>query len=590
MTGTFCAMPDPGDSNSSSRKVCRCPDCWSEAQRHIVLLRHPPRQEWRRPAHARALTRPKTQVDWLRYLECRENEAAMKPEVFLCYAWEDRSAVRRLCDQLASDGVSPWFDESSLLPGEDWDLAIRRALRRVHAVLVCLSRTAINKRGYVQKELRFALDVADEHPEGAIFIIPVRLEACEVPDRLQKWQWVDLFRSDGYAKLLSALETRAASTPSKPETGVPLPSPLRLPRGLKPTASLQIDSFVWDFAFDVEGKLIGVACGDRSVKLWDTVTGQFSQMLPHPGEVATLAFHPKGEILATASYAKAHHDPADRPSVIRLYDLHSRRLLTEADHPPGSEKLLFSATGVWLASVGSFTNKAKGDVRLWNLGQETTLKQPFTLNHNLPNDGDFTGDSSLFATAGSDRSLRVWNTDTGAELARMYHDDEVVHVRFSPDGRLLATASKDGSARVWDPRGSCVHVLEHNGMVGAVAFSPNGSLVASASDDGARLWDCETGKCVSVLSHDDGAGVLDVCFGHGGRCILTGGCDDCVRVWSVPGGHELSRMYHDVYAGEVCPVLPSPDGRQVATQGSRESVLLWTLPTDALITPTVPTD
>jgi len=40
----------------------------------------------------------------------------------------------------------------------------------------------ITKQGFVQKEIRFALDIADEHPPGRIFIIPVRLVDCDVPD------------------------------------------------------------------------------------------------------------------------------------------------------------------------------------------------------------------------------------------------------------------------------------------------------------------------------------------------------------------------------------------------------------------------
>jgi hypothetical protein len=60
------------------------------------------------------------------------------------------------------------------------------------------------KRGYLQ-ELKKALDVADEQPEGGVFLIPVRLEDCQVPQRLQRWQWVDLHREGGYDKLLRAV-------------------------------------------------------------------------------------------------------------------------------------------------------------------------------------------------------------------------------------------------------------------------------------------------------------------------------------------------------------------------------------------------
>ena len=69
---------------------------------------------------------------------------------------------------------------------------------------------AVTKAGFVQKEINFALDVADEQPEGRIFIIPARLEECTVPNRLSRWHWVNLFEDTGYDNLLSSLVTRAS--------------------------------------------------------------------------------------------------------------------------------------------------------------------------------------------------------------------------------------------------------------------------------------------------------------------------------------------------------------------------------------------
>jgi hypothetical protein len=77
--------------------------------------------------------------------------------------------------------------------------------------VVCLSKKAITKSGFVQKEVKYALDIADEQPEGAIFIIPVRLDMCKVPYRLRQWQWVDYFEENGMDRFIQALRTRAAS-------------------------------------------------------------------------------------------------------------------------------------------------------------------------------------------------------------------------------------------------------------------------------------------------------------------------------------------------------------------------------------------
>jgi formylglycine-generating enzyme required for sulfatase activity len=129
--------------------------------------------------------------------------------VFLCHASGDKPAVRDLYRRLCADGIEPWLDEEDLLSGQDWQREILRAVRAADVVIVCLSRASITKAGYVQKEIKFALDVADEQPEGAIFLIPLRLEACEVPERLSRWQWVNLFDDSGYERLMRSLRVRA---------------------------------------------------------------------------------------------------------------------------------------------------------------------------------------------------------------------------------------------------------------------------------------------------------------------------------------------------------------------------------------------
>lgn len=130
--------------------------------------------------------------------------------VFLCHSSDDKAAVRDLYKGLSSHkGIQVWLDEVDLLPGQDWDLEIRKAVKQADIILVCLSEGSVNKRGYIQKEIKYALDVADEQPEGSIFLIPLRLEECVVPDRLRNRQWVDYFSVRGHQQLLNALQSRA---------------------------------------------------------------------------------------------------------------------------------------------------------------------------------------------------------------------------------------------------------------------------------------------------------------------------------------------------------------------------------------------
>lgn len=129
--------------------------------------------------------------------------------VFLCHSSGDKPAVRKLYRRLRDDNIQSWLDEEDLLPGQDWAVEIPKAVRAADIVLVCLSQGSTTKTGYVQKEIKHALDVADEQPEENIFIIPVKLEECEVPNRLSRWQWVNLFEERGYERLMLALNARA---------------------------------------------------------------------------------------------------------------------------------------------------------------------------------------------------------------------------------------------------------------------------------------------------------------------------------------------------------------------------------------------
>jgi hypothetical protein len=129
-------------------------------------------------------------------------------KVFLCHAHSDKDTVRGLYARLKREGVDVWLDKEKLLPGVDWELEIRKAVREADVVVVCLSKQ-FNQAGFRQKEVRIALDAAMEKPEGEIFIIPARLEECDNLESLSRWHWVELFESDGFQRLILALRVRA---------------------------------------------------------------------------------------------------------------------------------------------------------------------------------------------------------------------------------------------------------------------------------------------------------------------------------------------------------------------------------------------
>jgi formylglycine-generating enzyme required for sulfatase activity len=142
-------------------------------------------------------------------------ESPKQLKVFLCHSSADKPVVRELYQRLSAESwVDVWLDEEKLFPGQDWNLEIEKAVEAAHAILVCLSNNSITKEGYVQRELRIVLDYADYKPEGTLYLIPVRLEACDPPRRLRPWHYADYFPVEGraraYERLLVSLRMRAA--------------------------------------------------------------------------------------------------------------------------------------------------------------------------------------------------------------------------------------------------------------------------------------------------------------------------------------------------------------------------------------------
>ncbi|NJN79620.1 MAG: toll/interleukin-1 receptor domain-containing protein [Anaerolineales bacterium] len=137
-------------------------------------------------------------------------------KIFLSYSSGDKPQVEKLYSFLLAQGTDPWFDAEKLLPGQDWNLEIHKSLDEADVILLCLSKKSVSKEGYIQKEMRLALDLALEMPEGRIFLIPARLEECDLPYKLKSYQWVDLFTEAGMDKLIKSLNLRASQVKANP--------------------------------------------------------------------------------------------------------------------------------------------------------------------------------------------------------------------------------------------------------------------------------------------------------------------------------------------------------------------------------------
>ena len=127
--------------------------------------------------------------------------------VFLSYAREDATKVKHLSDHLGRAGFDPWMDSAAIAPGQDWAPGIIQAIHDSDFFIACLSPRYVDKPGWVQREIKVALDKLQGMLPRDTFVIPARLEPCEIPEALSHYQVVDLFDSDGPTKLIEAIRS-----------------------------------------------------------------------------------------------------------------------------------------------------------------------------------------------------------------------------------------------------------------------------------------------------------------------------------------------------------------------------------------------
>jgi TIR domain-containing protein len=121
--------------------------------------------------------------------------------IFLSYSRKDAEFVRKLYLELRKDGFNIWFDQEEIIPGQKWQQTVREVMSSVRAVLLCLSSNWIDKRGYVQKEMKLALELLKEFPTGDIYIIPIRLDDCPIPSSLAALHYLDVWNEENFSSL-----------------------------------------------------------------------------------------------------------------------------------------------------------------------------------------------------------------------------------------------------------------------------------------------------------------------------------------------------------------------------------------------------
>jgi WD40 repeat protein len=176
-------------------------------------------------------------------------------------------------------------------------------------------------------------------------------------------------------------------------------------------------------------------------------------------------------------------------------------------------------------------------------------------------------------TASDDNTARIWDVETGAEIAILRHTSSVRSAMFSSDGKRIVTASLE--VRVWNSESASeIIVMKAPRAIASYAeFSPDGRQVAAAySDHTARIWDWENGAEIAVLDGHTG-GVWGVMFSGDGKRLLTASDDKTARVWDAESSTEIAILKG--HTGAVKSAAFDHDGRRAVTASSDRTVIIW---------------
>jgi WD40 repeat protein len=315
-------------------------------------------------------------------------------------------------------------------------------------------------------------------------------------------------------------------------------------------------------AFSPDGETLVTGSSDGSARLWKVDGGEGLGLLRgHTGSIYAVAFSPDGQTVAVRS-----------DFALTFWNAFGAKgsATVEAHKTDGTDAALaFSPDGGFLAE------STHDEVRLWDVATRRAIGSLRGHVGDITATG-FAQDGAL-ATGGMDGAVKLWEPQSGQLLSTFKgHTDAIRSIAFAPDGKTLATAGGDRTVKIWNRalrQEEPVTLRGHSSYIHFTAFSPDGRWLATGGNDMlVKIWDTANGREIRTLKEPVDASASGA-FSPDGRWLATGGHDTRVRLWDVASGKELKTF--DGHTHAVVAVAFSADGNLLATGGNDCAIKLW---------------
>ncbi|MEG4860948.1 hypothetical protein QUB75_26310 [Microcoleus sp. K1-B6] len=184
-------------------------------------------------------------------------------------------------------------------------------------------------------------------------------------------------------------------------------------------------------------------------------------------------------------------------------------------------------------------------------------------------------DGKRAISASSDKTLKIWDTDTGRELRTLTgHTGSLRGAAIALDGLRAISALDDNTLKIWDTEtGRELQTLTgHTNSVRGVAIAPDGLTAISASDDNTlKIWDLASGSEVRTLTGHTNS-VTQVAIARDGLTAISASDDNTLKVWNLLSGTELRTLTD---TGYVSAVAMAPDGFIAISVSQLNTLKIW---------------